>query len=307
MADKSRSGGAAPRAGWRHRLYRLGIAWRGPACWHWRYYGWDYRAARESHGWRILALGRERHYADLSAWQPAGGTVHIVLSGPSLASLSEPARLGQAPTLAVNGSYRVLANAGLRADLYLVSDVGYVRRQWDAFVEGVRNARVLAVDHRVLLEVLRRDATVLESVEVRVFDLLSRPYARSAHWWRELPQPSVSASGREACFSMNSHFGFHPSCTVAYLALQIAAAQSPRRVVMFGLDLRGGSRYYAEPQAEKSMLDQDYERCIEPHFRLASQVLRHAGIEVINASEHSRLPDDIFVRRAPDAALTPGT
>lgn len=288
-------------------LYRLGIAWRGPAYWHWRYYGFDYRARLVGSDWHVRLLGREHRFPTLAGWQPPGEILHIVLSGPSVGRIARPERLALAPTITVNGSYQVLSALGGRPDLYVVSDVGFVRRQWDRFVEGVRVSRAMAFDHRVILEASRRDPGLLDGRTVYAFDNLLRPYGRSARAWRSTPDPRVRRDGGAAAFSVASELGFFPSCTVAYVALQIAAAQQPRRIVFFGLDLGGnGARYYGEAQPEKSMLDNDLQRCILPHFTFASAELKRLSIQVFNASPASALPDAVFPRLSPEAALATG-
>ncbi|MFT4047458.1 MAG: hypothetical protein QM661_12280 [Solimonas sp.] len=287
-------------------LYRLAIVWRGPACWHWRYYGWDYAARLEGDGWRVRAFGHDYRFGTLAAWRPAAEAIHIVLSGPSVRQIGDPSALAARPVIAVNGSYRVLAEQGLRADLYAVVDIGYVRRQWDDFVAGVRAAKALAIDHRMVVEIARRDPQLLREVDVRLFDSLLRPYRRSAHWWTRPPQAGLFRDGRRAAFSLSADAGYFPSCTVAYLALQIAATQRPRRIVFFGLDLDGGGRFYRERQREKTMIADDYERAIRPDFAFAAGVLRGEGIEVLNASPDSRLPDSVFARVAPARVLGAG-
>lgn len=283
-------------------LYRLTIAWRGPAYWHWRYYGNQYRAQRDGGIWRVDIDGHQFEARSLEAWLQPGGTVHILLSGPSVRQLPDPSRLLQHPTITVNGSYRILQSAGQRADLYLLSDVGFVRRQWETVSQGIASARALAVDHRVLLEIIRRDPQVAHRVPIYLFDNLTRPYGRSSAWWRQ-PPSSLPRDGRRCAFSMQPSLGFFPSCTVAYLALQIAAAQKPRRIVLFGLDLNGGARYYAEQNAERSMLLDDFERSIMPDFAFSAGVLKQAQIEVINASPASALPNSIFPHADPLSCL----
>ncbi|MDD3764202.1 MAG: hypothetical protein PHP86_13015 [Nevskiales bacterium] len=283
-------------------LYRTGIAMRGTGYWHWRYYGWDYRARRENREWQVRIDGRDYRLPTLDHWLEPGRTIHVLLSGPSAGAIEHRERLLRQPSITVNGSHRLIDDADARADLYLVSDVGFVRRQWDSFRQGVDRARAVAVDHRVLLEVTRRDPDFAERVRVYLFDNLTRPYGRSSHWW-DLPAAELPHDGRRCAFSTRPDLGFFPSCTVAYLALQIAAAQRPRRIVFFGLDLSGDRRFYAEHQPENSMLLSDFDRFILPDFQFASSVLRRMGIEVVNASPASALPDSVFARRTPESCL----
>jgi KDO transferase-3 len=288
---------------WADALYRVALIWRGPAYWHWRYYGWDYAARRDGDGWQVRAFGHDYRFGTLARWQHAPDTIHILLSGPSVRQIAEPRQLTSWPVIAVNGSYRLLAEHGLQADLYIVVDIGYVRRQWDAFVAGVRAAKVLAIDHRMVVEIVRRDPQLLRGIDVRLFDSLLRPYRRSSRWWTWPAVPGVVRDGRRAAFSMVADAGYFPSATVAYLALQIAATQRPRRIVFFGLDLNGSGRFYREGSGEKTMIADDYEQKILPDFAFAAGVLREAGITVVNASPDSALPDAVFERVPAAAAL----
>lgn len=283
---------------------KFAVALLGPGYGHWRYFGPEYRAEALDDGWRITLDGRTRHFGSLSGCLPAGGTIHILLSGPSVSTIERPQRLVRAPSITVNGSYRALNAPGFegRSDLYVVSDVGFVRRQWASFVDGVRAARAVALDHRVLIEVVRRDPALVAATDIRVFDNLRRPYGRSSRFWRD-PPADVVCRGRKGAFSTNVRHGFHPSGTVGYLALQIAAAQRPARIVLFGLDLTDGPRFYPEDRPEKAMLMLDLHQTILPDFALAAGVLRAQGIEVINASPDSVLADTVFPRRDPNAVL----
>ena len=287
-------------------LYRAGLLWRGPARWHWRHYGWGYRAQQTAQGWVVRGCGLTLEARQLANWRPGCEGVHILLSGPSAARIEHPERLCTQPLITVNGSFQVLADTGLQADLYLVSDVGFVRRQPERFAAGLKAAKALACDHRVLYRLMQTQPQLLAAKPLYLFDNLKRPYHASAHWWNRPAAEGFHRLGREVVFSLRSDLGFFPSCTVAYIALQIAAAQSPRRVVLFGLDLNGGQRYYEGPnQQEKSMLAQDFETCIRPHFAFAAQVLADRCIEVVNASPESALPADVFPKRPADACLQP--
>ena len=285
-------------------LYRLLIAFRGPACWHWRHFGFDYSARPTASGWDVKVLGRHRLFGSLRDWGARSGeTIHIVSSGPSIATLTEPERLNLASTITVNGSFRCLSKVGALADLYVVSDIGFVRRQWDALMEGIDAARAVAVDHRVALEIARRDMSVFDRRPFLLFDNVQRPFGRSSRWWSSAADAQVWRRDRDCAFSQSLDWGFFPSCTVAYVALQIAALSAPRRIVLFGLDLNAGPRFYDETQPEKSMIGKDLEGCILPHFAFASSVLREQGIEVLNASPQSAVPREVFQRVEPNAYL----
>jgi len=242
-------------------------------------------------------------FASLDRWLPAEQVIHIVLSGPSVATLKQPGRLFCRPSLIVNGAYRMLAaESGVKADLYLISDVGFIRRQWDAFIAGTRVARALAIDHRVALEIARRDPSLLRTVPVYLFDNLTRPYGRPTHWWRKNAVAGVQVFEADCALSLSADVGYFPSRTVAYIALQIAASQRPQSVTFFGLDLGGSGRFYAEAKPEQSMLDQD-RSIILRDLSHAVKALTVAGIDVFNASLQSTVPDTLMRRIDPDQYL----
>lgn len=284
-------------------LYRISISWRGPAYWHWRHFGDDYVTRRVGDVWHSEVLGRAYAFNAVSAWQPPGETIHIVLSGPSVGTITDPRRIALAPTLCVNGSFRLFESIGVRPDLYLLSDGGFVRRQWPTFLQGAAISRALCADHRLLLQIARGDPALLRDRPVYTFDNLVRPYGRSSRWQSRADTAVLHRCGRDYAFSVSDEEGYFMSRTVAYLALQIAASQRPKRIVFFGMDFGGGRRYYEERSPERSMLDSDYEIAILPHMRFASRVLATAGIEVLNASPDSRLPDEVFPRVEPNAYL----
>ncbi|NKF21648.1 hypothetical protein [Solimonas marina] len=283
-------------------LYRTALLWRGRGCWHWRHYGRHYRAEVRAGGWDVTIERRRYRLRSLSHWLPSGRNVHIVLSGPSISRIDAPDLLLQGARITVNGSFQILADGGVHSDLYLISDVGYVRRQWSSVQAGIANARALAVDHRVALELARRDPDLFDRIPTYLFDNLQRPYRQSSAWWRRFSPAELAMDGQRCAFSNDADIGFYPSRTVAFLALQIAAAQRPRRIVLFGLDLSEG-RYYAEATPERSMLQQDYAEYIAPDFRFAADLLRNTSIEVINASLQSTLPGDILPRVDPNEYL----
>jgi Kdo-III transferase WaaZ len=289
---------------WPGRLYRSGLLFRGPFFWHWRYYAWDYRAQKRASSWTLRLFGQHYELPALAQWQPQAHELHVVLSGPSIGSLREPARLTLRPVIAVNGSWRILAEQGHRAALYVISDVGYLRRQWETFLAGLAVSEALACDHRILLEIARRDASLLRKHRIYLFDDLQRPYRQSRRWWKRFgPQRLSYDADHSVAFSLDADIGFHPSKTVAYLALQIAASRQPRRIVLFGLDLSDGKRYFKEATPEKSMLQNDFAAAILPHFTFAAGVLRERGIETLNASPDSSLPESVFRRIDPNAYL----
>ncbi|PLX82072.1 MAG: hypothetical protein C0616_03130 [Desulfuromonas sp.] len=200
--------------------------------------------------------------------------------------------------MVVNGSHSIYRGTDEVFSYYLVADVGFVRRQWKNFVEGVKKARSLLVDHRVLKEVLETDPDILGDKKVVLFDQVKRPFNKPLPTPGHVPEQGLFFNGLQE-FSINPDHGFAGVKTVAYLALQVSIALGYDQIVYYGLDLGGSRRFYEEESPEKSMIDQDYEQFIEPHFAWGADACRTLGVKVVNASPYSRLPASIFPRVEP--------
>lgn len=274
-------------------LYRLSILPLGGKCWHWRYYGPGYRVKKGAEGVVVSCAGRTVPAGNLP--RVDNGSLRIICSGPSAGDLDRQSLQGDSATLALNGSHAIVGGESHRFSYYLVADVGFVTRQWESFVAGVKKSRTLLVDHRVLRELLERDASLLDGRRLVLFNLAKRPYRRPCSEPRHDPAQGLYYNGREE-FSTNAEHGFVTGKTVAYLALQLAVAMGYRRIAYYGLDLGGTRRFYTETNPEQSMLDKDYREFIEPCFAWGAEICRSLGVEVVNASTVSRLPDTIFPR-----------
>ena len=284
-------------------VVKLAYRLRGRRYRHLRYYVSGYCVTQVPHGYRVMVNECEYLFDSINALvntrSSAVDSIAIVASGPSLANVDLTAHWGTHRFLTVNGSHRIYSGEQSVFDYYLVNDIGFIRRQWESFLRGVAVSKTILVDHRVLYEVLQRDANALEGKVVVLFDLSTRPYGKPLDDCQHQPDRGVYTSddtGDKAVFSINPDYAFAPGGTVAYLALQLVVAMGFGRVLFFGLDLNGGGRFYTQQNNEKSMLEQDYKSLIEPHFKLARAACDELGVTLYNASQVSRLPEKIIPR-----------
>jgi len=284
-------------------LYRIYLAMRGKRVWHWRYYGPHYHAERTDAGYSVTYRGRRFDFGVPVRSEHVDRPLIILCAGPSVSEILRPERVWGHTALAMNGSHSLYDGNAEVFSYYLVSDIGFIRRQWDSFVRGVAVSRTLLLDHRVIAEVLSRSEAPLRGKEVLCFNNLHRPFGRPLEKPQDRPQAGFFCRDG-IVFSINPDLGFNPSKTVAYVALEIGVALGFRDIRFLGLDLGGSGRFYAEKGAEKTMIADDYEGYIEPHFRYASEVCGRLGVVLRNGSPVSRLPNAIIPRTSPEWVLS---
>jgi len=258
---------------------------------HFRYYSGGYFSEKNGESIIVRYMGKEISCKTFGKKNKGNTILNILCSGPSLNNIRGKDKLFDSDSLCMNGSHNISFSEHEVINYYVISDIGFIRRNWESFCSGVKKSKYLLFDHRVIREIIGIDPEVLAGKNIYLFNLTTRPYRRRT-------DPSTN----KQCFSIDPEKGLNPSRTVAYLSLQIAVALGYKDIRFFGMDLGGNRRFYADPVNEKSMIDQDYP-FIEADFRFASQYCRQHGIIVTNASPNSRLPDDIFQKADPDVIL----
>jgi KDO transferase-3 len=102
--------------------------------------------------------------------------------------------------------------------------------------------------------------------------------------------------------SLSPAVGIARATSVACAALQVAWLMRFNEVRIYGMDLGGPARFYAEgAQAEPSGLDQAYETALLPWFKEFAARCCGPEFRVFNCSDSSRLPADVLPRRDPNA------
>jgi hypothetical protein len=211
------------------------------------------------------------------------GACNIVLSGPSVKSIIEPARLGREFSIWVNNSPVLATAAGVRPSLYLVVDPGFVRRNPDPFLANCANADLCISSFICLSHLLRQRQW--NGARAFVCDDPRMPLRRSN-------------CGRVATGGSNLLDGGH---TVAHAACRAAMLMGFKELRLFGLDL-GGQRFYGETKPEPSRIERQFLDICAEMEQLAADA-RLAGVSIVNCSPNSRLPASIIGKADPNEVL----
>jgi hypothetical protein len=221
------------------------------------------------------------------------GACHVLLSGPSVRTIANPALLKNAFLIGVNGSPRVLDEFGLGVDLYIVDDLHFVRHRTEEYLRFASRAAMTLVNYGIVAELRERGLTIPNAV---IVETINTPFRRAR-----------PAAGDTILFSRRFADGLKPCGTVAYVALQAAYCLGFRHVNLFGLDLNSAARYYAEQRPEPSNLLREYEEFILQPFTLVGEMVRAGEWSVVNCSPESRLPSSVLPKADPNALLEGAT
>lgn len=251
------------------------------------------------------AVVSTRSFAELRGTR--SGTLFIVASGPSAKQFLIQ-RFADYPMLALNGSIRCFADAGIAPYFYLCDDSSFVRNRLPLLLEATRLAQNLALSPRVIDSLLQREPGALDGRSVYRFERVNRPseggeamgdrqFARLARrdpdiecgfsWFRQKPN--------RIGFSRNLEKGYFSSRTIPYAGIQMAYHLGFSRVFVAGMDLDSSKgRFYEQgSDAVPSRLDGDYEDYILPCFKLMSRQVLSEQFQVYNLSSGSRLPTSV--------------
>lgn len=246
-----------------------------------------------------------RNLAELRGAQ--AGDLFIVASGPS-ANQFPLQSYAHLPMVAVNGSIRLFAEAGIAPYFYLCDDSSFVRNRLPLLLEAVEMAQNLALSPRVVESLLEREAQVLDGRCVYRLERVNR--TREGHAalgdrrfaWAVRKDRDIECrfsllrqKPNRIGFSRNLEKGYFSNRTVPYVGLQLAYHLGFSRVFMIGLDLDSSAgRFYEQgSEAVPSRLDGDYEDYILPCFQLMSERIIGPHFQVYNLSAGSRLPESV--------------
>lgn len=265
---------------------------RGSSQWHNRVFTPRQSIVRTADGFLVRWQGRgEVHARSLAQLACRGPRAAILASGASVARLDRPERLFRLPVACVNGSVVLPSRLGCRCDCLVVSDPRFVRDRPDLFRTGVTVADAVVLDPTTLFAAMQFAPDALAAATVYLAEDVLRPFKRPRPRPESLaadPQLLVHPSGR-AVFSLDPARGVCSGGTVVYNAVQLLFGIGYSEVVIFGLDLSNGPRFYPERTPAPSDLDDVFTRTIEPAFELAGDYLRRTGKTLVNASAASRL------------------
>ncbi|MBO9328002.1 hypothetical protein A6B37_24675 [Achromobacter sp. HZ01] len=252
------------------------------------------------------AFGRSLPVTPLrQGYDPADVTMHLILSGPSVAQIPYD-RLDIRAAMGVNGAIALARKFDLPFKYYCIIDQNFVRDRIDLVREIVSRDLTLYVLPEVLRYIMQ--GIPQESIRCRVciIELISeRAYQRSAapsvlkRMAAVTPDVQLLDAKQGLGYSFDAALGVFDADTVAYAALQVLISGGARQIYVHGLDLtlQNGLRFYDEGQTpQASRLARNFAQLIEPSFRFASAQWRARGVSVFNLSPISALSADIIER-----------
>lgn len=252
------------------------------------------------------AFGRSQPLTPLSqAYDPADESVHLILSGPSIAQIPYD-RLNIGAAMGVNGAIALSRKFDLPFKYYCIIDHNFVRDRIDLVREIVMRDLTLFVFPEVLRYIMQGIPQEHIRCRVCVIELISqRAYQRSAapavlkRIAAATPEVQLLDAKQGLGYSFNASLGVFDADTVAYAALQVLVSSGARKAYVHGLDLtvQSGLRFYDEGgRPQTSRLTRNFPRLIEPSFKFASGQWRARGVSVFNLSPVSALSADIIER-----------
>ncbi len=258
--------------------------------------GWDVR-----HG--IKTISRSRPLDQL-----VGGVdrpVTIVATGPSAKGYAwEEIRDGGRFVIAVAGAPTLLKAAGIRPDLFVVSDSRFAKRAIEHYHHAV------GVPMVTVFRAASIHATWSpEELSGRPFSLIEK--INSWHGIPRLPHDELLAlnhsSGSPFRFadtpdphyrcgwSSAPELGFFSATTVTFVALQIAVRLGAKDIEIVGMDLSSSARAYDERGTPlPNSLEAHYQPVILPSFEAMHEALEGRGISIRNLSPVCPLPRSLF-------------
>lgn len=264
----------------------------GRSRWHNRVFSARQSLERTADGFTVRWRGRGEFRARRIDRLPClGPRAAILASGPSVARLERPERLFRVPVACVNGSVSLPGRLGRRCAYLIVSDPRFIRDKPDLFRTGAALADAVVLDPSTAFAALQHAPDAVTRAEVYLVEDVLHPFKRPRPRREALaadPRLIVHAGGRLA-FSLDPSFGICPAGTVVYTAVQVLFGIGYRDLVMFGVDLSDGPRFYAETSRAPSDLADAFSGSIAPAFELVGEYLRRSGRTLVNASPGSRL------------------
>jgi hypothetical protein len=266
---------------------------QGRRQWHNRLYPPSLDVAFDHHEIVMARRGRELKAGWYSALHHSRqGRCHIVLSGASVATIERPEWLGSHYSIWVNGSPELAFRVGILPELYVVSDPTFVRRCPDVFRRYAAGARRHLISFAVAAEVLRA-ASGCDGCYL--YDNWRTPFRR-ARFGAESDETETRPMGRNQIREGRS---------VVLTALRAAMALGFSEILVFGLDLGGGGRFYQERAPQPTTLLDDRGVVLRELAEVADEA-EQRGITILNCSPDSAVGDDIFPRYDPNRLIHVG-
>ena len=217
---------------------------------------------------RMTYLARFVDFQDVAVLsnQFLGARSHLILSGPSVNDIVEPARLTRDFCFTVNGSPALFERHGLKYDAYVVDDPRFVKKRGADVVKFAAAAKYCFLSYRSIFYLLRQGFD-LSALNIYVFDYHFMPFRKP---YDEDPYPFFASS-------LTSRIGLCDS--VAYIVLQLAHGMGFKQAVLFGMDLSMSGRFYAEKKSHPQFLDRNWQAGIVEPMTLLSTMIKTGKLE----------------------------
>ncbi|MBV1907552.1 MAG: DUF115 domain-containing protein [Pseudomonadales bacterium] len=240
-----------------------------------------------------------------------GKSAFIIASGPSLKDV-DLKLIDQHITFCVNGSYLKCEAAGLKPDYAVICDANFVVDRWAIVAKILSSGAHCLFTPTVLNHICQTNPAALQSSKISVIQTHFRHYAQTALEPEQVLKLSqqdkdlLTNDGRIG-FSLNPLKGLFSAHTVTHLPVQLCWFFGIKQVFILGMDLTDGIvpiRFYEQGHtATPSHLDRDYQRHIEPAFKIIGEMRQSHNFSVYNLSAQSRLPDEIIPKISLEKAL----
>ncbi|MDT3722475.1 6-hydroxymethylpterin diphosphokinase MptE-like protein [Pseudomonas oryzihabitans] len=224
----------------------------------------------------------------------------ILASGPSAAEL-DIYRWEQLPIITLNGAVSKLIEASIRPMYYVCSDRSFHEQQPTLYEAAVEHSQRLALWPEDIQRLSRRCAGKAYALR-KAHRASFRDYFGRDHGLAVRLVSPFSKRARDIGFSKDMDYGIFDVRTVAYICLQLAYHLGFDEIYLAGVDLNVQAPRFYESAAGQSApcgLDQHLQTRILLAMRLAAGVLAAEGRGVINLSQQSLIPEDVFPRACP--------
>lgn len=215
---------------------------------------------------------------------------NLVLSGPSIKSITQPSLLNRSFCFAVNGSPTFFNEHQIPYDAYVADDPRYLEQYGLQAIKYAQQASYVFLSYRSIF-LLMHQGLNLAGLNIYVFDYQFMPFRQHR------PTPV------KPFFAPNLSVGLGKSDTIAHIALQLAHGMGFAQVALFGLDLTMGGRFYDEANPAPQYLHDNWDKGIVAPFILVRDVIQNEHWPVFNCSPHSLLDASILPKCDPNQYL----
>ena len=215
---------------------------------------------------------------------------NLVLSGPSIKSITQPSLLNRSFCFAVNGSPAFFNEHQIPYDAYVADDPRYLEQYGLQAIKYAQQASYVFLSYRSIF-LLMQQGLNLAGLNIYVFDYQFMPFRQ----YRPTPVKPFFAS--------NLSVGLGKSDTIAHIALQLAHGMGFAQVALFGLDLTMGGRFYDEANPAPQYLHDNWDKGIVAPFMLVRDVVQNEHWPVFNCSPDSLLDTSILPKCEPNQYL----